>query len=81
MPIPAALGGRTLASVIDKNSTHHLRRHPEELPPVLPLDAGLVNQAEVGLVNQRRGAERVIRPFAPNRPPGQPAKFLIKQGK
>src|SRR5437868_14798856 len=58
-----ALVPKARARVIDQHSSHDSRRHSHEVSPVPPLYALDVRQPQVGFVHQRRGVERVARPF------------------
>ena len=49
------------------------------MSPILPLDPGLINQLQVGLVNQPGGAERVARPLALQLPVGDAPQFPIDE--
>jgi hypothetical protein len=51
--------------VVDQNPSHYLRRHPEKVGAVLPLDTTLAYKANVRLVNECRRLEGVIRTFTP----------------
>ena len=57
----ASLCGLPRARVIDEDAPYELSGNPEELGTVLPLDALLINEAKVGLVDERRCLERVPR--------------------
>jgi hypothetical protein len=56
-----ALGRLFLAGVIDQNATHHLRRDPEEMRAVFPVDTALRDQPKVRLVHDVGRLERVAR--------------------
>ena len=47
---------------------------------VLPLHPLVVDQADVGFVDQRRGLEAVIGSLAPHIPVGEPAEFGVHDG-
>src|SRR5918993_2740058 len=49
----AALFGLLLARVIDEDAAHHLRRDAEEVRPVLPLHLRLIDEPQVGFVDER----------------------------
>ena len=57
-------GGLALARVIDQDAPHHLRRQAEEVRPILPVDAILAGESDVGLVDERGRLQRVVWPFA-----------------
>jgi hypothetical protein len=45
--------------VVDQNVAHQLRGHGEEVSTILPTNTLRARKANIGLVNQRRGLERV----------------------
>ena len=49
--------------------------------PILPLHPLVVDQADVGLVDQRRGLEAVISSLAPHVPVGEPTEFGVHDGR
>ncbi len=49
--------------VIDKNSSHELRGDPEKLGAILPLDAALVDHAQIHFVDERGGLQSVVAAF------------------
>ena len=57
----AALAGRVAAGVIDHDEAHGARHHAVEMGPALPVDRLLVEQPQVGLVDQGDGVERAPR--------------------
>jgi hypothetical protein len=56
------------AGAIDQDAPHHLTRHPEELPTVLPHDPPLIDQSHIRLVHERRRLQRVPAAFAAQLP-------------
>ncbi len=46
---------------------------------IFPVQISLVNQPHVGLVDQRRSLERVVRTLQSHVPVGQPVKFLMDE--
>jgi hypothetical protein len=64
-PLARSLGHPMRAGAIDQQAPHHLGRHPEELPPVLPHHPALIHEPYVGLVHERRRLQRVPSAFAP----------------
>ena len=50
--------------VIDQDATHGLCRDAVEVTPAPPLHVPLINQLEVGLVDEGRCRERSVRVFA-----------------
>ena len=53
------------AGVIDQNPAHDLRRHAEEMRPILPIDLALVDDAQIHLMNQRGRLQGVADSFHP----------------
>ncbi len=47
--------------------------------PPLPIDAGLIDQAKVGLVNQGGGLKRVVLALVPKMAGGEGAEFIVDQ--
>src|SRR6185437_4524659 len=68
----ASLDGAMRSGVIHENSAHEMRSNGKEVRAVLPPGAPLVNQLEVGLVNQGRRRKGVIGPLPVEIPGGQP---------
>ena len=48
--------------------------------PIVPDDAGLIDEVQVRLVDEGRGFERVIGSLAANEPIGLDAQFLVDEG-
>ena len=53
----------------------------EEMTPIAPLDAGLVDQSDIGLVDQAGGAQGVARPLPTELGVRETPKLLVDQGK
>jgi len=70
-------GGRHV--VIDENPPHHPRRHGEEVGAILPLHPLQVDEAQVALVDQRRGLQRVVLTLAGHVPPRQPSELFVHE--
>jgi hypothetical protein len=51
----------------NEDSAHHSGSDPDEMGAVLPIDAGPVHQAEIGLVDQGGGLKSVIGTLAPHK--------------
>ena len=77
----AALGSRAVARMVGQDAPHHHCRQAHELRAVPPIDALLVDEPEVGLVDERGGLERVVRAFAPHVCAGEPAQLGVDEGK
>ena len=71
--------GAVAAGVVHQDLAHRSCCHGEEVPPVPPFDPALIDQLEVGLVHQARGAEGVTGPLALELPVGDPAQLRINQ--
>jgi hypothetical protein len=74
-PLRGLMGAR----MVDQNPPHELRRHAEEVCPILPLDALLADEPEIRLVHQASRRQRVVRAFVPEIPNGPPAEFSVHQ--
>ena len=72
-----ALAAALSLRVIDQDAAHHLRRHAEEVRAVLPDDALLADEPQVGLVNERRRLQRVLDPFAAEVGRGPPPELVV----
>ena len=66
---------------LHENATHQLRGDGEEVRSILPLHPLVVDQADVGLVDQRGGLEAVVGSLAPHVPVGEPAEFGVHDGR
>ena len=73
----APLDGAPRPRVIHQQPAHHARRHREEVRAVLPVDASLIDQLEVGLVDQRRRRQRMIPPLTDEIAPRQTAQLVV----
>ena len=51
-PSPRPLRHLPPPGVINEDAAHHLRRHGEEVPAVVPLGVALVDQPKVGLMDK-----------------------------
>jgi hypothetical protein len=77
LPASPTLGCSPLAGVVNEYLSHRTGSNPKEVRPVLPIDAGVINQTEVGLVHERTRLQRVIRPLAPHQVRGKPAQLTV----
>jgi hypothetical protein len=68
-----------LACVVDEEPAHDLTRHPVEMRAAPPVDPSLVDQFQVGLVNQCGGLEGMVGAFAPQLAGGDAAQFVIDE--
>src|SRR4026207_2405351 len=62
--------------MIDEHAPHHLRRDPEELCAILPGRA-LIDESQIGLIDQRRRLQRVIPPFASQVGGSPPVELVV----
>jgi hypothetical protein len=62
--------------MVDEDAPHHLRRDPEELCAILPGGA-LIDESQIGLIDQRRRLQCVIPPFASQVGGGPPVEFVV----
>lgn len=76
VPVPA-LGRASRAGVVDQHAAHDLGHRAHELPLVGSARRVLPRQAQVHLVDQRRGLERVVRPLAPQEIGGQAPHLVV----
>jgi hypothetical protein len=67
----SALGPHSAPRVVDENPSHQLRGDGEEVRPVLPLHAALIDELQIRLVHQRRRLERMVGSLARKVPFGQ----------
>jgi hypothetical protein len=65
--------------VIHEDAPHHLRRDAEELRAVLPLCAVLIDQPQVGFVNECGRLQRVIGALTPQVGLGPTMEVLVDQ--
>jgi hypothetical protein len=65
--------------VVYEDPAHHLGRHAEKLRPILPPDARLVDQPQVGFVNERGRLQGVGGALASEVIRGLPSKFVVDE--
>jgi len=75
----AALLGVVGAGVLDEDAAHQLGGDAEEMGAVFPIDAGLIDQLEVGLVDEGGGLECVIGALAAHVGTGDAAEFVVDE--
>ena len=63
---PRAAFGIVATRVVDEDAAHRLRRHGEEMGAVLPVHALVIDQPQVGFVDQRRRLQAVAGALAPH---------------
>lgn len=74
-PFDATAGAR----VVDQDAPHHPARDGEEVRPVLPLAAGLVDQPDERLVDERGGLQGVRRVLAAHALAGDAPQVVVKR--
>ena len=79
MGAAAAFGITPRARVIHQNQPHQLRRHCEEMRAILPAHRALPDQAQINLVDQRAGLQRVSGALPPQVAVRQAMQFLVNQ--
>lgn len=62
-----------LARVLNKNAAHQLRSHAAKMSAIPPSGSSLINEPEIGLVDQGGGLERVVGTFVSQVFSGAPA--------
>ena len=77
-PLPGSFGPPPRAGAIDEDAAHHLRGDAEELRPVVPGGA-LIDQPQVGLVDEGGRLQGVALALAPQMGRGPAAKLLVDQ--
>src|SRR5262249_31727359 len=75
----SALGVLTSAGVIDQQEPHGPGSDRKEVSAVLPFDVLLLDQAEIGFVDERGGLQRVTGTLPLEVALSQPAQFVIDQ--
>lgn len=72
-----APAGERATGVVDQEAAHDLGRDAKEVRPVFPLDGGLAEEAEVGLVDEGGRGEGVVGAFFPEVAGGQTVEFGV----
>jgi hypothetical protein len=75
--VAAAFLGALPPGIIDQDESHGSRRYREKMDAVLPVNAALVDQLEIGFVDERRGVERFSGSLVDAAMMGETMKFLI----
>ena len=63
--------------MIHEDAAHHLRRHGEEVPAVVPLGVALIDEPKVGLMNQGGWLENMSPALGPKPGCRPPAQLLV----
>ena len=80
LPVAAALPGLSRSGVVDDDVAHGGGGQGEEVGPVLDLDPGLVDELEVGLVDQAGGPERDLPAPSLELPACGAVKLVVEEG-
>ena len=75
--------GRSGPGAIDQNPPHRLSRRGDEMAVAIPAAIGAVGhpESDLGLVDKRRRAERVIAPFLDHHAAGDLTEFAVQDTK
>src|SRR6185312_2061842 len=77
---PAPLGAIAVAGMVHQDAADEMGREGEEMGPARPLETRLSAQAKVGLVDHRRGLERMAAPLLAKLARSDLAQLVIDQG-
>jgi hypothetical protein len=77
LPSTSALDRSSLSSVLDEDLSHGAGSDPKEVGTILPVDAGAVDQAEIGLIDKGGGLESVIRPLVVHHAAGELPELAV----
>src|SRR3984893_14362180 len=77
---PSTLTRLLPARMVHQDLAHQSRRHSKEMRPVLPARVCLIYEAQVGLMDKRRGLQRVPLAFFAQVAGGKLAEFAVHQG-
>ena len=69
------------SSSLHKNATHQLRRDGKEVRSILPSHPLIVDQSDIGLIDQRGGLKAVVGSLAPHVAMGKPAELGVHDGR
>ncbi len=67
------------AGDVHQDAPHQLRGHGEEVRAVLPPHAARIDQAQIGLVDERRGLQRVAGTLSRHVAMREPVEFVVHQ--
>ena len=76
----AALGRAPSPGVVAEHLAHHLGCEGHEVGPVVHHDRGIARQAQPGLVDERRGLQRVSWPLSGHVAGSEPTELVVDQG-
>jgi hypothetical protein len=79
LPAGATFAGVSFPCPIDKNPPHDLGSDTVKMRPILPLDAPLIDQADISFMNECSRLKRIIGPLSPQTPGSEAPKLPINQ--
>ena len=65
--------------IVDQDAAHQARCDGEEVRAVLPVDLALVDEFQIGLVDQSRGLQCAIAPFTGHVARGDHVQLVVHQ--
>ena len=68
------------AGMVNKNPSQRLRGYGEEMGAVVPLNPRLIDEFQIGFINQSRSLERVVGPLLTHEAPSEGAQFIVDAG-
>ena len=80
LKILATLFRIVLARMIHKQATHYLRSNSKKVSPILPVHPRLIDEPQVGLMNQRSWLQSVIWSFASQIIGRELSQFIVDDG-
>jgi len=75
----ASFVGVVTTRVIDQDPAHDLRRDTKEMRAILPIDLALVDEPDVGLMNQSRRLQGVVGALSPKLARGHAAELRVDE--
>ena len=77
--IAATLGGSASPGALDENLSHGAGGDAEKVRPILPRQMRVLQQAEVDVMHERRGLERLAGTLTPEKAGGQAPQLVVDQ--
>ena len=78
--IGTAFGGAMVAGIVDQNLAHKARGDGDKVSAILGVDGPMVNETEIGFMDEGGAAERVIGAFPAEEAVSEVVKFVVDQG-
>ena len=66
--------------MIHQDLAHQPGGHAQEVRPVLPVDAGLIHQPQIGFIHQGGGLQGMAGPLAAHGAVGDAPEFALDEG-